>query len=273
MCSQLYLELLLVSILLLIYHGTTNAAYHNQHKRITKRKSHDFFSGSSHLETLSWAVKLSFDPELYTKQELDMVADLVALETSLDNLGQIGEFKGHYFFIHKFHKDTTKHITNSYQENYWNDTATDSPEYEDSSESMTGDSQEWRRNLTEAEWWRVKEQIHDQLDGHHYVQWHMQQLVRSRQKRFYEFNDPMFPKQWHLVSGYPLISLSSCTLPLFCLVAYCSLQKISCQLSAYAYTCVFLTTYAHVRVLHVVEGLHLHDSSLIMYLSSLRLFP
>ncbi|ELT97733.1 hypothetical protein CAPTEDRAFT_161485 [Capitella teleta] len=83
-----------------------------------------------------------------------MVADLVALETNLDNLGQIGEFRGHYYFA--------------------------------------------KNNLTEAEWWRVKEQSHQKLDSHHYVQWHMQQLVRSRQKRSVEFNDPMYHKQWHL---------------------------------------------------------------------------
>lgn len=38
------------------------------------------------------------------------------------------------------------------------------------------------------------------LAAHRYVAWHSQELILSRSKRSVAFNDPKYPKQWHLVS-------------------------------------------------------------------------
>ena len=239
MTTELYcasLVLLLLHLALVLLHTQPVSAHRTPHKHAassTKRKSHDFVSsGSGHLETLSWAVKLSFDAELYTTQELDMVADLVALETGLDNTGQISEFKGHYYLVHKFHQHTTKHITSSYHSQHNTSSNTSSITTDSSTEDgiVTQDSETvtvspQSQNLTDAEWWQVKESTHLLLDQHPYVAWHMQQLVRSRQKRSLllpreeilvpDFDDPAFPKQWHLVlicSFAIIVEQNTCTL-------------------------------------------------------------
>lgn len=41
----------------------------------------------------------------------------------------------------------------------------------------------------------------DALASHPLVLWHSQERVLSRAKRFMAFNDPRYPKQWHLVSN------------------------------------------------------------------------
>lgn len=41
------------------------------------------------------------------------------------------------------------------------------------------------------------------LAAHPDVLWHSQEKVLSRSKRSLAFNDPSYPKQWHLVRIYP----------------------------------------------------------------------
>lgn len=43
----------------------------------------------------------------------------------------------------------------------------------------------------------------DVLAAHPDVLWHSQEKVLSRSKRSLAFNDPSYPKQWHLVRIYP----------------------------------------------------------------------
>lgn len=48
------------------------------------------------------------------------------------------------------------------------------------------------------------ERVHpaDALAAHPHVMWYSQEIVLSRSKRSMAFNDPRYPKQWHLVSSY-----------------------------------------------------------------------
>lgn len=50
------------------------------------------------------------------------------------------------------------------------------------------------------------DQVHpgDALATHPHVMWYSQERVLSRSKRSMAFNDPRYPKQWHLVSSYTI---------------------------------------------------------------------
>lgn len=50
------------------------------------------------------------------------------------------------------------------------------------------------------------ERVHpgDALATHPHVMWYSQERVLSRSKRSMAFNDPRYPKQWHLVSSYTI---------------------------------------------------------------------
>lgn len=54
------------------------------------------------------------------------------------------------------------------------------------------------------------ERVHpgDALAAHPHVLWHSQERVLSRSKRSMAFNDPRYPKQWHLVSVYNIVVIS-----------------------------------------------------------------
>lgn len=48
----------------------------------------------------------------------------------------------------------------------------------------------------------------DVLAAHPHVLWHSQEKMLSRSKRSMTFNDPSYPKQWHLVCIYVTILIS-----------------------------------------------------------------
>lgn len=202
---------------------------HKEHLNFTARrhKPHLFYSGSESAETLSWVVRLKADILSSTKEELDAIAELIAEDSQLVNRGQVGELRGHYLFASSLHQHILQSLSSKSHAGNLGTTLM--------RENLTFTTQ---GNLSHSDWRRVKLRCLILLDSHPYVEWHIQQLVRSRSKRDLleiaetqrgrdgdvfnrtelptkvkkrradgsdlsnqlQFNDPLFPKQWHLVS-------------------------------------------------------------------------
>ncbi|XP_056138927.1 proprotein convertase subtilisin/kexin type 7 [Lampris incognitus] len=112
----------------------------------------------------SWAVQLHAGPNVgedgeHSSVDLDLRANKVAELAGLENHGQIGQLEGHYLFC------SAKHDT----------------------EAVVGTGAERKRIQPE-----------DALAAHPHVLWHSQEKVLRRSKRSMAFNDPRYPKQWHL---------------------------------------------------------------------------
>ena len=122
---------------------------------------------SSH-DTLSWAVKIREVDHRKTHNRtsvLNAVADVTAKELDLSNFGQVGELVGHYLLVH--------------------------PSYYS---SLNG-------SLTADEARDIQTRMEQSIATHKNVDWFSRQQIRQRFKRSVpHFNDPVFPKQWHLVS-------------------------------------------------------------------------
>ena len=117
--------------------------------------------------TLSWAVKIRENDHRKTPNRtllLNKMAELTAQDLGLSNFGQVGELVGHYLFVH--------------------------PSYY-SSLNGTLDSSEVRI---------IQSKTEKRIASHRNVDWFSQQQIRRRTKRAVKFNDPVYPKQWHLVS-------------------------------------------------------------------------
>ncbi|XP_018543126.1 proprotein convertase subtilisin/kexin type 7 isoform X1 [Lates calcarifer] len=112
----------------------------------------------------SWAVRLHAGPHHEEEEDgepssvlLDLVANKVAEQAGLQNLGQIGQLEGHYLLC--------------------------------SVKPGTGSAGRiWKRSI----------QPGNVLAAHPHVLWYSQETVLSRSKRSMAFNDPKYPKQWHL---------------------------------------------------------------------------
>ena len=180
---------------------------------VSKQKERDFFSGSHHLDTLMWAVQL--DAQSLTSQQLMAVASQVAMETGLVNMGQLGILKGLYLFVHdlhnvsyKFHglergehksRPSAKILTPSEME------AMKRSNRKHRVEATSNLSNTQRHGgsdrLTVEAWETVRDRVHQKLNMHRHVKWHLQEMVRPRHVRSLDFEDPSFPQQWHLVSS------------------------------------------------------------------------
>ncbi|XP_072049792.1 proprotein convertase subtilisin/kexin type 7-like [Amphiura filiformis] len=115
--------------------------------------------------TLSWAVKIRENEhrKMHNRtQVLNKVAEFTAQDLGLTNFGQVGELVGHYLFVHP-----------SY--------------YSSLNGSLNGDEIQTIQAKTE-----------DRISGHSSVDWFSQQQIRRRTKRSIKFDDPVYPKQWHL---------------------------------------------------------------------------
>ncbi len=167
----------------------------------------------NHIETLSWAVKLTADLNVYQHPKLEHLADVIATETYLVNHGQIGQLKGYYLFSYNLHNVTLsrKFLL----------TPVNAPKHVI--------PEGWgQRTLEHQVWHGITEMVHGLLDNHPYVEWHTQQVIRCRhkrvipkrpvtllnkkvnfkipnrirQKRSQSITDPAYPRQWHLVSVF-----------------------------------------------------------------------
>lgn len=188
------------------------------HFILQNQKARTFYSGRPLAETLSWVVKLKTDA-LSHSQKLDSIADVLASDTRLLNLGQVGELRGHYLFASPMHRRILNSLNfESAQRNYeFQMTAT--------MENLTAQG-----NISQNEWSDTKLRLTRSLDEHPSVEWYIQQVIHRRSKRdlLYDgkmafrnltdaasvikrrqadwdvynplhFNDPVFFKQWHLV--------------------------------------------------------------------------
>lgn len=195
-----------------------------------RHKPHLFYSGSESAKTLSWVVRLDADILSSTNEELDTIAERIAEDTQLVNHGQVGELRGHYLFASSLNRHILRPLnSDALSDSHAGDLGTTLMR-----ENLTYTSQ---GNLSHSDWERVKLRSLILLDNHPYVEWHIQQIVRTRSKRDFldlaktqrhrdrgycnqtevhsevkkrrarssdlnrlQFNDPLFPKQWHLVS-------------------------------------------------------------------------
>lgn len=180
---------------------------------VSKQKERDFFSGSHHLDTLMWAVQL--DAQSLTSQQLMAVASQVAMETGLVNMGQLGILKGLYLFVHdlhnvsyKFHglerwkhksRPSAKILTPSEMETMKRSNR--KHRVEATSNLSNTQRHGGSERLTVEAWETVRDRVHQKLNMHRHVKWHLQEMVRPRHIRSLDFEDPSFPQQWHLVSS------------------------------------------------------------------------
>lgn len=141
---------------------------------------------------LTWAVKL--DPQTVDSSYMDIAADIVANDTKLFNLGQIGALHGYYHMMYIADLDRIAE-----------------------SETLKPYDVVWQNDSKITE---IGSLIEQRLHQHVFVEWHSMQRVVNRSKRFIppsvsnsddsrlrekrdsqvHFNDPLFVKQWHLVS-------------------------------------------------------------------------
>ena len=168
-------------------------------------------------------MKLDTDIDGSTPEELHIIADMIAVDTGLMNLGQVGMLHGYYIFAHPVHKTVTKNVDNL-----------ESPHDIRLSDNFS-QNRTVRKNSSVHDWHRFKQESVQSLDEHPFVLWHIQQMVRPRAKRDLQFNqtspqttskarrlrkqarrqadsvnplhfnDPYFAKQWHLVSTFGIL--------------------------------------------------------------------
>ena len=161
----------------------------------TKRIPTTRYHGQPHLETLSWAVKFQGPTE--EGREYDKIARQVGEHTKLTVQGVVGDLEGHYVMSHKLHN--YHHSTNTLL------TVRDSenPYYASLKSPLPG---HWTlEHLDQGEWSDHVSEVDRLLNEHPMVEWHMQQVVHSRQKRSLNFKDPSYPDQWHLVRREQLL--------------------------------------------------------------------
>ena len=171
---------------------------------------------------LIWAIKL--DMQTVAEDHVLWAADTVANDVGMHNLGQIGALFGYFALMLKTEelekKDQGSHITNR------------SDKLPVISEKSKPESTFFSKEVSVP----IERSITQLLDRHVFVEWHSRQsvlvrnsrtapvlklnghrrrLVRRGIKSSVEFNDPMFHKQWHLVSGSSFIALYLLSLIIF----------------------------------------------------------
>ncbi|KAK3581011.1 hypothetical protein CHS0354_013905 [Potamilus streckersoni] len=129
----------------------------------------------------------------------DTGADRIARDFDLINLGQVGEFKGHYFFSYFAKRNDSNDSASSLY------TLSDS-EYTKHKNSYMRERRMDLNRIHQAHLleigshnfkWKVS-QIEKGLDSHVDVDWHSNQKILQRSKRRMSFSDPFYPNQWHL---------------------------------------------------------------------------
>jgi len=157
-----------------------------------RHREHAFTSGVNHNDTLTWAVKLNLS--LIGEEDVGNAVEAIVADTGLLNQGQIGSLDGHYVFSHPSAVGTEQA----------------------SFSSLT--FHDALRKVSQDELRQIKDEVHQKLDHHPFVEWYMLQRVVPRFKRTavampnhhkslsvplsnstVHFNDPKYPKQWHLV--------------------------------------------------------------------------
>ena len=207
---------------------------------VSKQKERDFFSGSHHVDTLMWVVQLHTDPQSpnthpqsphtdpqsphtdsqsHASSQLMAMADEVAMETGLVNRGQLGVLEGLYLLVHdlhnisyKFHtlekwehashRPSVRILTPSEMERAHTKHRPRGRTKIPNTDKVSGrlNLDEGSGRLTVEAWETVRDRVHEKLNWHRHVKWHLQETVRPRHVRSIEFEDPSFPQQWHLVS-------------------------------------------------------------------------
>ena len=193
---------------------------------VSKQKERDFFSGSHHVDTLMWVVQLHTDSQSpnthsqsHASSQLMAMADEVAMETGLVNRGQLGVLEGLYLLVHDLHNISYKfHTLEKWEQpshlasvriltplemerahrKHRPRARTKTPNTDKVSGRLNPDEGSGR--LTVEAWETVRDRVHEKLNWHRHVKWHLQETVRPRHVRSIEFEDPSFPQQWHLVS-------------------------------------------------------------------------
>ncbi|KAK2185428.1 hypothetical protein NP493_237g03008 [Ridgeia piscesae] len=195
---------------------------------VSKQKERDFFSGSHHVDTLMWVVQLHTDSQSpnthsqsHASSQLMAMADEVAMETGLVNRGQLGVLEGLYLLVHDLHNISYKfHTLEKWEQpshlasvriltplemerahrKHRPRARTKTPNTDKVSGRLNPDEGSGR--LTVEAWETVRDRVHEKLNWHRHVKWHLQETVRPRHVRSIEFEDPSFPQQWHLVNRY-----------------------------------------------------------------------
>ena len=186
-----------------------------------KHRHPGYTSGSRHLDTLSWVVKINTPLLSFISFQrspgLSQTADGVAADIGLINDGTVGHFPDVYMFTHPHHHRAISHhhyqqINNihsqtiSYSghsgrsshhaEAHINKTTQSSP-HSDEWDRVGG---EWDTIFNGDTWDHIIQDVQERLDSHDSVEWYTRQSVRRRTKRSLHFNDPKYTEQWHLVS-------------------------------------------------------------------------
>jgi len=153
-----------------------------------RHRQHVFSSGVNYDELLVWAVKL--DLSFLDDEDASSAADVVAADTGLHNQGQIGNLDRYYVFSHPAETSIRQASVSSLLSVFQNH-----------SQTLSDDKRLW-----------IKDNVHQLLDIHPFVEWYMLQRVvprfqrraasaqHSRTEFKVNFNDPLYHKQWHLVS-------------------------------------------------------------------------
>nr|XP_039265974.1 uncharacterized protein LOC120341514 [Styela clava] len=82
-----------------LFHSKKMRHYMNSLDESSQERLEDGITGM-------WAVKLKFEHDKDSREELDLSADIIAQEHGLENHGQIGELKGYYLFMKKDSPET-----------------------------------------------------------------------------------------------------------------------------------------------------------------------
>jgi len=151
-----------------------------------RHREHAFSSGVDYGELLVWAVKLNLS--FLDDEDVGRAADAVAADTRLHNQGQIGNLNGYYVLSHPAEVSIKQASVSSLL-------------FENHVQTVSADKHLW-----------IKDEVHQMLDIHPFVEWYMIQRVFPRFQRRavlkphsgtasnVHFNDPLYRKQWHLVS-------------------------------------------------------------------------
>ena len=178
---------------------------------MSKQRERDFFSGTHHVDTLTWAVQLNSQSQTLTSDELMAMASQVAMETGLVNMGQLGSLRGLFLFAHDLHNVSYKlHTLDKGEQSSRLSTKIVTPSEMEVMKRSNGlhgidanppNTHHHDGRLSVEAWETVRDSVHKKLNRHGHVEWHLQETVRPRNVRSLDFDDPSFPQQWHLVSS------------------------------------------------------------------------
>ncbi|XP_071095808.1 proprotein convertase subtilisin/kexin type 7-like [Haliotis cracherodii] len=148
------------------------------HCTVSKKVIH-FDHNNKHEETLCWTVKLMHIENFTSKLNYKYF--------NPENISSLSEFLG-----------STSHFTiESFPSHYVLCHFEESNDAKPNLQGIHGHHQRLKE-LSQDYFLRLKNKIENYLQGHDGVEWFSQEVVRKRQKRSIDFNDPFYPQQWHL---------------------------------------------------------------------------